>query len=65
MFANKLPKEGDIFAANHSSAMAIDVCHNSSVTENLFERKPLVQTVLLTDTPPHRRCRRVWIARSH
>jgi hypothetical protein len=44
MFGDKPPQEGDIFAANHSSAMAIDVCHNSSVTENPFERKPLVRT---------------------
>jgi hypothetical protein len=40
MFGDKLPQEGDIFAANHSSAMAIGICHNSSVTENLLERKP-------------------------
>jgi hypothetical protein len=44
MCGNKLPQEGDIFAADHSSAMAIDFCHNSSVTENLFERKSLARS---------------------
>jgi hypothetical protein len=42
MIRNELPQEGNLSITDRAPAVAIFDRHSSRVTENLFERKPLV-----------------------